>query len=161
VFEVKCWAKILTVNGAQVTGGSKLNPRSVECCFLGYAAGRENYKLQDSASGRAFVSRDMVFEEGQPRHTSPTVEENIPLFDTLFDTLNEKNPVNDNDMTNASADPNSEFPINPFSIHGNANPDPEDHIAPDIPTNVECVESCWSTRISQPSSTSLQSNEYK
>ncbi len=37
VFGARCWAKIPTVHGAQVTSGSKLNPRAVECRFLGYA----------------------------------------------------------------------------------------------------------------------------
>ncbi len=35
IFGAKCWAKIPTVHGVQVTGGSKLDPRVVECCFLG------------------------------------------------------------------------------------------------------------------------------
>jgi hypothetical protein len=47
VFGVKCWAKIPTVHGVQVTGGSKLDPRSVVCRFLGYATGSGNYKVQD------------------------------------------------------------------------------------------------------------------
>ena len=45
VFGSKCWAKIPTVNGAQVTGGSKLDPRSVECRLLGYASGAGNYRV--------------------------------------------------------------------------------------------------------------------
>jgi hypothetical protein len=66
VFGVKCWAKIPTVHGLQVTGGSKLDPRSVECRFLGYATGTGNYKVQNVSTRRTFVSRDLVFEEGQP-----------------------------------------------------------------------------------------------
>ena len=62
VFRAKCWAKTPTA-----LGGSKLDPRSVECCFLGYASGSGNYKVQDLVSHRVFVSRDVVFEEGQPR----------------------------------------------------------------------------------------------
>jgi len=31
VFGEKCWAKIPTVNGVQVMGGSKLDPWGVEC----------------------------------------------------------------------------------------------------------------------------------
>lgn len=45
VFGAKCWAKIPTVNGAQVTGGSKLDARGVECRLLGYASGHGNYKV--------------------------------------------------------------------------------------------------------------------
>ena len=66
VFGAKCWAKIPTVHGAQVTGGSKLDPRSVACRLLGYLSGTGNYKVQDIESRRVFVSRDVVFEEGLP-----------------------------------------------------------------------------------------------
>jgi transposase InsO family protein len=83
VFGSKCWAKIPTVNGAQVTGGSKLDARGVECRLLGYASGGGNYKVQDISSRRVFVSRDVIFEEGVPHRTSPAVGEQIPLFDTL------------------------------------------------------------------------------
>jgi len=85
VFSAKYWAKIPTVNGVQVTGGLKLDPRGVECRLLGYAGGRGNYKVQDVTSRRVFVSRNVVFEEGQPHHTSPSVgENNIPLFDATL-----------------------------------------------------------------------------
>jgi len=81
VFGARCWAKVPTVHGAQVTGGSKLDPRGVECRFIGYAGGSGNYKVQDLPSRRVLVSRDVIFEEGQPRRTSPNVGENLPLFD--------------------------------------------------------------------------------
>ena len=82
VFGAKCWAKILTVHGVQVTGGSKLDLRAVECRFLGYAGGHGNYKVQDIVSRRVFISRDVVFKEGEPHRTLPSVGENdIPLFD--------------------------------------------------------------------------------
>jgi hypothetical protein len=50
VFGAKGWAKIPTVHGVQVTGGLKLDPRSLACRFLGYAAGAGNYKVQDIAT---------------------------------------------------------------------------------------------------------------
>src|SRR5258705_2228042 len=75
VFGAKCWAKIPTVHGAQVTGGSKLDPRAVVCRFLGYTRGHGNYKVQDVGSGCVFVSRDLIFEEGEPHRTSPSVGE--------------------------------------------------------------------------------------
>ena len=50
VFGARCWVKIPTVNGLQVTGGSKLDPHSIECWFLGYATGTGNYKVQDVAT---------------------------------------------------------------------------------------------------------------
>ncbi len=83
VFSAKCWAKIPTVHGSQVTGGSKLDPRGVECRLLGYAGGHGNYKVQNVESNRVFVSWDVIFEEGHPHRMSPSVGENdIPLFDT-------------------------------------------------------------------------------
>ena len=96
VFGARCWAKIPTVNGALISGGSKLNERGVECRFLGYATGYGNYKVQDSASWRVFVSRDVIFEKGMPHRTLPSVGENIPLFDTIVDTPlgNNRNSTN-------------------------------------------------------------------
>ena len=64
------------------------SPRAVESCLLGYAGGRGNYKVQDVASRNVFVSRDVVFEEGEPHRTSLSVGENIPLSDTILETLN-------------------------------------------------------------------------
>ena len=51
VFGSKCWAKVPTG-----LGGSKLDPRSVECRFIGYATGTGNYKVQDIVTHRVFVS---------------------------------------------------------------------------------------------------------
>ena len=81
VFGAKCWAKLPTSHGVQVAGGSKLDPRSIECRLLGYASGSGNYKVQDVSTRRVFVSRDVIFEEGHPRRTSASVGE-ITLFDT-------------------------------------------------------------------------------
>jgi hypothetical protein len=66
VFGDRCWAKIPTINGVQITGGSKLDPHVLECCLLGYTGGHGNYKVQDVQSHCIFVSHDIVFEEGQP-----------------------------------------------------------------------------------------------
>ena len=60
----------------------RIDPRGVECRFLGYAGGTGNYKVQDILSRRVFVSRDVIFEEGQPHRTSPSVGKNVSLFDT-------------------------------------------------------------------------------
>ena len=45
VFGAKCWAKMPTMQG-----GSKLDPQSSECWFLGYISGSGNYKVQDVVS---------------------------------------------------------------------------------------------------------------
>jgi len=79
VFGTKCWAKVPTVHGVQVTGGLKLDPRAVECRFLGYAGGCGNYKIQDLTSRRVFVSRDVIFEEGEPHRTSPSGGEHTSI----------------------------------------------------------------------------------
>ena len=50
VFGSKFWAKIPTVNGVQVTGGSKLDDTGVECLLLRYTTGNGNYKVQDMTS---------------------------------------------------------------------------------------------------------------
>ena len=79
VFDARCWAKVPTTYG-----GSKLDPQSVECKFLGYASGSGNYKVQDITTHRVFILRDVFFEEGQPCRTSVSVGEETaePVFDT-------------------------------------------------------------------------------
>ena len=79
------WILVTTelVCGPIALGGSKLDPRSTECRFLGYASGSGNYKVQDVASRRVFISRDVIFEEGQPHRTTASVGEQhhqIPLL---------------------------------------------------------------------------------
>ena len=145
VFGSSVWAKIPTIHGAQVTGGSKLDPRSVACRLLGYASGAGNYKVQDLSTRRVFVSRDVVFEEGQPRRTSASVGEQMPLFDTVNNdvplTDHDKAPTTDN---NSIPRVDVDHPIN------------QPQGTPIIP-----VESRRSTRVSKPSEAKLQSMEYK
>ena len=46
--------------------------------------GAGNYKVQNIDTQRVYVSCDVIFEEGQPHHTSTSVgEKMIPLFNTL------------------------------------------------------------------------------
>lgn len=84
VFGARCWAKTPTA-----LGGSKLDPRSIECRLLGYSSGAGNYKVQDISSRRVFVSRDVVFDEGQPLRTASVGEQRtqIPLFDVMDTAL--------------------------------------------------------------------------
>ena len=163
VFGAKCWAKIPTVHGAQVTGGSKLDPRAVECRFLGYAGGHGNYKVQDIASRRVFVSRDVIFEEGEPHRTSPSVGENIPLFDTELGTLDE-GETNEGKVT----DHHPNQPIDKQDLvaipEGHAGSDDR---RVDIPTEpirqTEPIQQQirHSSRIPQPSTRIIQSREYQ
>ena len=175
-FGSKCWAKIPTIHGVQVTGGSKLDQRGVECRFLGYAGGGGNYKVQDVLSRRVFVSRDVIFEEGDPHRTSPGVGENgIPLFDTGLDDEEPsvEPPANNEDTTKT--------PINTHSNNGNDNPDlggdpdidgehrdiPTDNVltnsGPQIPIHADQQVPIprRSARIPQPSNAILRSKEYQ
>jgi hypothetical protein len=57
----------------------------------------EETKVQDVASNQVFVSRDVIFEEGQPHRTSVNVREDIPIFETnTADTRPEPVDVDDN-----------------------------------------------------------------
>ena len=140
VFGAKCWAKIPNAHG-----GSKLDPRSNECRLLGYASGSGNYKVQDAESRRVFVSRDVVFEEGQPRRMSPGVGEqlHIPLFDADI-------------ATTGPHDGGHQTPVVPVD-HTTTGVDHVDHqrVIPAVPVERR------STRTSQPSQAGLQSAEYK
>jgi hypothetical protein len=153
VFGARCWAKVPTVHGAQVTGGSKLDTRSVECRLLGYASGSGNYKVQDINTRRVFLSRDVVFEEGRPHRTLTSGGEETTLFDTL-----EPLPL-DNAQDPAIKEPDA----TPSIIDGTVQCDdldaaqPNQRVIPPIPAG----EPCQSSRITQPSRPGLQSSEYQ
>lgn len=154
VFGSKCWAKTPTIHGAQVTGGSKLDPRSVECRLLGYASGTGNYKVQDVTTHRIYVSRDVVFEEGRPHRTLTSVGENQKNFDVDVETDIVQAPLANHD---AGTDP-----AIISDNHGDAKPDHSgidqvnQRIAPVIPT-----EPRRSARVPQPSKAGLHSTEYQ
>jgi Reverse transcriptase (RNA-dependent DNA polymerase)/GAG-pre-integrase domain/Integrase core domain len=166
VFGAKCWAKIPTQHGAQVTGGSKLDPRSVPCRFLGYATGTGNYKVQDIETRRVYVSRDVIFEEGLPHRTLTSVGEEIMNSDSLFDILDTHTPLanvpseqaNDPDLTissdldNAIVDdpitqPNTTTSVEPRQL-------PRHH-------NISSITERRSTRAPKPSQAILNSTEYR
>ena len=153
VFGSKCWAKIPTVHGAQVTGGSKLDPRSVECRLLGYTSGAGNYKVQDIATRHIYVSRDVIFEEGRPHRTLASVgEQQVPQQILL--------PLFDVDIVPPLA---SNDPEPTTMVHVNdADPDqvPVDWGDGELPTAIP-FEPRQSTRTSQPSKVGLHSAEYQ
>jgi len=166
VFGAKCWAKIPLVHGAQVTGGSKLDPRAVECHFLGYAGGRGNYKVQDVSSRRVSVSHDVVFEE--PHRTSPSVGENIPLFDVAVGTLDESE-VKESGGVKENHDQHADQQTDQQNIVDNPVGSGDQHIISmgsfsqmGIPQTepIQQMIRC-SSRIPQPSTNILQSNEYQ
>ncbi len=159
VFGAKCWAKVPTVNGAQVTGGSKLDPRGVECRFLGYTGGSGNYKVQDLISRRVLVSRDVIFEEGQPRRTSPNVGENLPLFD-MTTTDEGTKTFDDSEMTNQQTT-DQQMTNQPNVVTNPVLDDQRDHRV-DIPAEpIQQPEISHSSRIPQPSIAILQFKEYQ
>jgi hypothetical protein len=145
VFGVKCWAKI-----SAGLCSSKLDPHSVECWLLGYVTGQGNYKVQDVASNQVFVSRDIIFEEGQPYRTSANVGKDIPIFET-----------NTAETNTADARPEPVDVDDNTTHHDNVphqNPDNHDPInQPNIVTISE-QQSTWTT---QPLQAQLQSMEYK
>ena len=154
VFGAKCWAKIPTVHGVQVTGGSKLDPRSAVCRLLGYGTGSGNYKVQDVETGRMYISRDVIFEEGQPKRTSANVgEQTIPLFDAEAIPFTDALPMN------------KDHPIDP------AITDDHQNIDHDIPVTVPIsnspvipaitVDQRRSTRAPKPSKAGQYSAEYQ
>ena len=151
VFGARCWAKIPTIHGFQVTGGSKLDPRGVECRLLGYAGGRGNYKVQDVKSLRVFVSRDVIFEEGHPHRTSPSVgENNVPLFNVEIEveTLDEAVGRQDDQSTDQqSITESDDRRVIPAEAIQQTEP-----IQPEIRR---------SSRITKPSAGILQSREYQ
>jgi hypothetical protein len=152
VFGARCWAKVPMIHGMQVTGGSKLDPWSVECKLLGYASGNGNYRVQDSSNRHVFVSQDVVFEEGRPHRTltSGGEETNVPLFDTL-ETLpldNAKDPdIKDPEAINDDA-----------TQCDDRNIEQSNQQVIRIPT---ITETHRSSRAAQPSHSGLQSSEYK
>ncbi len=124
--------------------------------------------MQDIASHRVFVSRDVVFEEGQPHRTSLSVgENNIPLFNTTLGndgTLDEeevrkldKGEVIERQTDQPADKPNVDIP-NSHTESGDQH---------DIPTesnqqteNIQ-PEVRRLSRITKPSSSILQSKEYQ
>src|ERR1700678_509434 len=155
VFGSKCWAKIPTMHGIQVTGGSKLDVRSVPCRFLRYALGHGNYKVQDIDTRRVYVSHDVVFEEGLPCRTLTNVGENqipFPLFDIVIpdpSPLANTPATPDIDNSTQVLDNQPSVPDVP-AIHT------DQHQIPDI-----TAELCRSTWVPKPSNVIMQSAEYQ
>jgi hypothetical protein len=140
VFGAKCWAKVPTA-----LGGSKLDPRSIECWLLGYASGNRNYKVQEVVSQRVFISHDVVFEEGQPRCTSTGVGEQIPLFNM---NIVQSSPADT--TVPAINDPLILDQTNNLDITNQINHQPDTSFKPR-----------WSTRVPKPSKASLHLIEYQ
>ncbi len=148
-FGSTCWAKIPTVNGQQVSGGSKLDDRSIRAKLLGYTSGG-HYKLLDE-NGKIFISHDVIFEEGMLPHTLSVVgETEQPNGDLFLDPEVPKEPFTSPDT------------LTPTTTDTNA-----DDIAPDAPETQEPNQASQpptlrrSTRIVASTHAAAESREYQ
>ena len=155
VFGAWCWAKIPTIHGQQVTGGSKLDPRSVECHFLGYTMGTGNYKVRDLVTNRTYISRDVVFEEGHPHRTLTSVGEQTQTHIPLFDI----DPIHTVPLTNVPTDPGPDPSITDSDAINDHQVQQSNQPAPVIPDVIP--EQRRSGRAPQPSNAGLESLEYR
>ena len=112
-------------------------------------SGSGNYKVQDVVSRRVFISRDIVFEEGQPHRTSTSVGEQIPLFDANTDVV----PT---PLANVEPIPATVPAIN---IPDQQTLDPV--VDPTVDQIDNTPEPRRSTRVPQPSQAGLHSAEYQ
>jgi len=108
------------------------------------------------------VSRDVVFEEGQPRRTSPNVGENLPLFDMTTNVEGTKTS-GDNQATNQQKVVTDPVLDDPRDRHVDLPTDSImcDHHADISVEPIQQPELHRSSRVSQPSANILQSREYK
>lgn len=73
IFGCACWPNLRPYNK------HKLSFRSKECVFIGYSALHKGYKCLDIDTGRVYISRDVIFDEGvfplncSPSNLSPTL----------------------------------------------------------------------------------------
>jgi hypothetical protein len=58
IFWCACWPHLCPYNS------TKLSFRSKECVFIGYSSIHKGYKCLDVTSGRVYISRDVIFDEG-------------------------------------------------------------------------------------------------
>jgi len=103
-----------------------------------------------------FVSRDVVFEEGQPHRTSPSVgENNLPLFDMLM-MEDDGNPL-DGDVDQDNKHANTSEHLNNHDQRVDISTEP---IIPTEPIH-QATEPRRSLCIPQPSNSGLNSREYQ
>lgn len=65
------------------TSANKLQPRSVECVFLGYAPQTKGYRCFDPKSGRVYISSHVRFHENTFPY--PKLKNLAPLSQPIFD----------------------------------------------------------------------------
>lgn len=112
VYGCKAWA------AQKRHGKTKLDPKAVECVFVGYPEGVKAYKLWNRENDSFFVSRDVVFDENSfPCKKSDTVDkletshervlnERFQSVAFSFDDLAEDNETTSQPNTTRVADEN-------------------------------------------------------
>ena len=72
IFGCACWPNLRPYNS------NKLQPRSLQCVFLGYRLRHKGFKCFHVASDRLYISRDVIFQESIfPFHQSPSFSSSI------------------------------------------------------------------------------------
>jgi hypothetical protein len=78
IFGCACWPHLRPYNS------NKLQPRSLQCVFLGYSLRHKGYKCLHLPTGRVYFSRDVLFQEDifpfatTPSHSSPPTVNSPP-----------------------------------------------------------------------------------
>lgn len=55
-------------------GRGKLDPRALECVFVGYSTSKKGYKCYHPPFKKLFVSRDVTFHEGEAYFSQPYLQ---------------------------------------------------------------------------------------
>ena len=99
---------------------NKLQPRSVQCVFLGYSLWHKGYKCFHSSSGRTYISHDVIFDElsfpfnskltsctHSPSNTDSILYQPLPHLSKLNFTSPQMDPPNmaHTSLTNPNSSP--------------------------------------------------------
>jgi hypothetical protein len=101
-FGSACWPNLRPYNS------HKLQFQSKQCIFTGYSNLHKGYKCLDYATGRLYISRDVVFDEQvfpfakfHP-NAGPRLRAEVSLHPTLFPTFSQGCKQSDNHVVNIS-----------------------------------------------------------
>jgi hypothetical protein len=106
--------------------------------------------VEDLETRRAYVSRDIIFEEGLPRRSLASVGEQMPRFKSVIDNPPTNIPAMEHlDITNA-----------PVPVPERLSHQPSVPVNPVMPQDIP-GEPRRSARVHQPSNAEIQSAEYR